>query len=176
MESDKIYSDDKNVPYKNSELSPLQSKMEIEGVLAKYGIKDSAWRYDPIETKEIFVGFSVPELINGEPVNTWVKVYAPLIWKRGKPSGHGHPAVKEEIDWRISMRVMFWYIKSSLEVAFLWRIRRSAAFLPFIRNSQDQPMGDVILSRIQQLQNWNALEDKKPVEKLPPRVINPGDE
>jgi len=145
VESEKIYNDDSEVPYKSTELGPRQSKMEIEGLLAKYGIKDTAWRWDP-ENNEVFVGFSLLENINRENVCSYVKVQAPLIWKRAKKSQ------REEVDWRISLRVMFWFIKSTLEVSFLWRIHKTVAFLPFLRNAKDEPMATMILSRIEQIQ------------------------
>jgi hypothetical protein len=161
-QSEKIYNDDPNVPYKSTELAPKQSRMEIEGILAKYGIKDTAWRWDP-ENNEIFVGFSILEDIAGQAVSSYVKVYAPLIWKHHK-AGHQ----KEEVDWRISLRVMFWFIKSSLEVSFLWHIKRSAAFLPFLRNTADQPMAEVLISRLKDLQVMPALAPpaEKPIKNI----------
>ena len=37
----KIYSDDPNLPYKTTKLKALYTKSEIEGLFAKWGVKDA---------------------------------------------------------------------------------------------------------------------------------------
>ena len=64
-------------------LSAPQSKMKIEGILAQYGIKDTGWRWD-LEGNEVFVGFTLEENVNGQLLKTFVRVDAPLIWKRAR--------------------------------------------------------------------------------------------
>ena len=39
----KIYSDDPNLPYKTTKLKALYTKSEIEGLFAKWGVKDAYW-------------------------------------------------------------------------------------------------------------------------------------
>lgn len=167
---EKVYSDDPNVPYRSTELSAPQSKMKIEGILAQYGIKDTGWRWD-LEGNEVFVGFTLEENVNGQLLKTFVRVDAPLIWKRARSGGHGAKVAEEEVDWRISLRIMFWFIKSTLEVSYMWKVRKAAAFLPFLRTAGDRPLANVILSRFSEIQSMLALE-VKPGEKLPPRRVN----
>ena len=42
----KIYSDDPNLPYKTTKLKALYTKSEIEGLFAKWGVKDVYWHWD----------------------------------------------------------------------------------------------------------------------------------
>ena len=50
----KIYSDDPNLPYKTTKLKALYTKSEIDGLFAKWGVKDVYWRWDP-EHNDVFV-------------------------------------------------------------------------------------------------------------------------
>ena len=41
----KIYSDDPNLPYKTTKLKALYTKSEIDGLFAKWGVKDVYWHW-----------------------------------------------------------------------------------------------------------------------------------
>ena len=43
----KIYSDDPNLTYKTTKLKALYTKSEIDGLFAKWGVKDVYWHWDP---------------------------------------------------------------------------------------------------------------------------------
>jgi hypothetical protein len=121
----KIYSDDPNLPYKNTKLKALYTKSEIDGLFAKWGVRDTAWRWDP-EHHEVFVQFRIVENIDGKSLEVPAKVEAPAIWD------HKTRSKGECVNWDISMRVMYWFIKSHLEAAYLLQSSKTAAFLPYI--------------------------------------------
>jgi hypothetical protein len=54
----KIYSDDPNMPYKTTSLKALYTKSEIDGLFAKWGVKDVYWRWDH-EHNDVFVQFNM---------------------------------------------------------------------------------------------------------------------
>lgn len=39
----KIYTDDRHLPYKTTRLNALYTKAEIDGLVAKWGVKDVHW-------------------------------------------------------------------------------------------------------------------------------------
>ena len=108
----KIYSDDPNLPYKTTKLKALYTKSEIDGLFAKWGVKDVYWRWD-LEGNDVYAIFKIKEEIDGYPVNVSARVECPVIWD------HKTRAKAEEVNWNISLRVMYWYIKSHLEAAYL---------------------------------------------------------
>jgi hypothetical protein len=108
----KIYSDDPNLPYKSTKLKALYTKSEIDGLFAKWGVRDIYWHWDP-EHNDVFVQFKIVEEIDGMPLQVSAKVEAPAIWD------HKTCAKAEGVNWNISMRVMYWFIKSHLEAASL---------------------------------------------------------
>lgn len=136
----KIYTDDRNVPYKTTRLSALQSRSEIDGILAKFGIKFSGWCWEP-EKNNIYVSFSITEKIEGETVNVSVKVAAPLIYNRTGSN-------KGQINWAVSLRTMYWLIKANLETAYLWNTSRTAIFLPNLLNEQGQTFSQLLVPQL----------------------------
>jgi len=53
------------------------------------------------------------------------------------------------------MRVMYWFIKSHLEAAYLLQSGKTAAFLPYIASKDgEKTLKDVIVPRINELQRW----------------------
>ena len=92
----KIYSDDPNLPYKTTKLKALYTRSEIDGLFAKWGVKDTYWRWDP-DNNEVFVQFKIVEKIDDVPRQFSAKVEAPAIWDRKTRSkaevyklGHQH--------------------------------------------------------------------------------------
>jgi hypothetical protein len=156
MEGDvlKIYGDDPNLPYKTTKLNALYTKSEIDGLFAKWGVKDVYWRWDP-ERNDVFVQFKIVEEIDGVPLQVSAKVEAPVIWN------HKTRSNAETVNWNISMRVMYWFIKSHLEAAYLLQSSKTAAFLPYIASKDgEKTLKDVIIPRINELQRLDALESK----------------
>ena len=150
----KIYSDDPNLPYKTTKLKALYTKSEIDGLFAKWGVKDTFWRWDP-EKNDVFVRFKIFEEIDGKFVEVFAKVEAPAIWDR-KTRSKG-----ECVNWDISLRVMFWFIKSHLEVAYLLQSPKTAAFLPYVTiGASSHTLKDNLLSTLNEVKQLAALELK----------------
>jgi len=144
--SEKIYSDDPIVPYKTTKINSSYSRMEIDAVLAKWGIRKSTWNWEP-EINRIYIEFQYEELIDGVRVSPWIRVEAPVIWDsktRNKA---------EAVHWNISLRVMYWFIKSHLEAAYLWQSNKTTAFLPYIATGKEihQTLAKKMLREIEKL-------------------------
>jgi hypothetical protein len=64
------------------------------------------------------------------------------------------------------MRVMYWFIKSHLEAAYLLQSSKTAAFLPYIASKDgEKTLKDVIIPRINEVQQLSALPEK-PTQKV----------
>lgn len=149
----KIYSDDPNLPYKTTKLKALYTKSEIDGLFAKWGVKDVFWHWDP-EHNDVFVLFKIVEEIDGASLDVSARVDAPAIWD------HKTRSKAESVNWDISLRVMYWFIKSHLESAYLLQSSKTAAFLPYIAsNDGAQTLKDWIIPRINEVQQFAALPE-----------------
>jgi hypothetical protein len=147
----KIYSDDPNLPYKTTKLKALYTRSEIDGLFAKWGVKDVYWRWDP-EYNDVFVQFKIAEEVDGVPLQVSAKVEAPCIWD------HKTRSKAECVNWDISMRVMFWFIKSHLEAAYLLQSSKTAEFLPYIASGDgSHTLKDIVVPRLNELQRLIAL-------------------
>jgi hypothetical protein len=101
------------------------------------------------------VQFKIVEEVDGLPLQVSAKVEAPSIWD------HKTRSKAECVNWDISMRVMYWFIKSHLEAAYLLQSSKTAAFLPYIASKDgEKTLKDVIIPRINELQRLDALESK----------------
>jgi hypothetical protein len=151
----KIYSDDPNLPYKTTKLKALYTKSEIDGLFAKWGVKDVYWHWDP-EHNDVFVQFKIVEEIDGVPLQVSARVESPSIWD------HKTRSKAESVNWDISMRVMYWFIKSHLEAAYLLQSSKTAAFLPYIAYKDGkQTLKDWIIPRIyDEVQQLAALPEQ----------------
>ena len=153
----KIYSDDPLVKYKDTSVSPERTKAQIDGILAEYQVKDIHWHWD-MEGNDIYVQFKLDEVIDGLPVSVVVKVECPIIWDRERP--RGRPPTPEQINWRVSMRAMHWFIKTHLECAYAMQSSRTVAFLPYVQGRRGL-LKDLIIPR---LSEYAALEQKESPE------------
>ena len=150
----KIYSDDPNLPYKTTKLKALYTKSEIDGLFAKWGVKDVFWHWDP-ENNDVFVLFKIAEEIDGVPLQVSAKVEAPAIWDNKTRSK------AESVNWDISMRVMYWFVKSHLEAAYLLQSSKTAAFLPYIASKDGaKVLKDIIIPRMNKVQQLVALPEQ----------------
>ncbi len=155
----KIYSDDPNLPYKTTKLKALYTRSEIDGLFAKWGIKDVYWRWDP-EHNNVFVQFKIAEEVDGVPLEISAKVEAPAILD------HRTRSRMETVNWDISMRVMYWFIKSHLEAAYLLQSSKTAAFLPYIASKDGATLlKDILIPRLNEVQQLAALPERK-AEKI----------
>jgi len=149
----KIYSDDPNLPYKTTKLKALYTKSEIDGLFAKWGVKDVFWRWD-LEHTDVFVLFKIVEEVESVPQQFSAKVEAPAIWD------HKTRSKAETVNWDISMRVMYWFIKSHLEAAYLLQSSKTVAFLPYIASKDGtQTLKDWIIPRINEVQQLPVLPE-----------------
>jgi hypothetical protein len=149
----KVYSDDPNLPYKTTKLKALYTKSEIDGLFAKWGVKDVFWHWDP-EHNDVYVLFKIVEEIDGTSLEVPAKVEAPSIWD------HKTRSKAEGINWDISMRVMYWFIKSHLESAYLLQSSKTAAFLPYIASKEGATvLKDIIIPRMNEVQQLAALPE-----------------
>lgn len=159
----KIYTDDPNLPYKTTKLHAQYTKGEIDGLFGKWGIKDVFWHYDP-EHNDVFVQFKIVETINEKSIELSAKVQAPIVWD------HKTRNKAERPNWDISMRVMYWFLKSHLEESYLLQSSKTAAFLPHITSSQGETLEDILIPRLQELDRLKALptyeEEKRETRKI----------
>ena len=67
----------------------------------------------------------------------------------------------ESVNWNISMRVMYWFIKSHLEAAYLLQSSKTAAFLPYIASKDGaKVLKDILIPRMNEIQQLAALPQK----------------
>ena len=149
----KIYSDDSEVPYKTTKINAQRTRADIDGILAKWGIKKVAWNLDP-NNNVVELQFQISELIDDRTVEPVVKVEPPRIWQKATRNRKG------QVNWDVSMRVMFWFIKTHLEMAYLMQSDKTTQFLPYIQVSETKLVKDVLVPRISFVKDLQALEDK----------------
>lgn len=153
----KIYSDDPIVPYKKTQVDPRTTKADIEGLLARWGIKKSGWDWD-LENGRCILEFQYFESINDIPVSQWVKVEPPIIWKRKSTKRTGNQ--EDIINWSVSLRVLFWWVKVNLEMTYLSQSDKTTMFLPFIMNAEEKTLAQVLVPKItKQMLDVPSLED-----------------
>jgi hypothetical protein len=152
MTTKKIYTDDPLVHYATTDLSIERTKMQIDGILAEYGVKKVGWNWDIPREASVF--FEIVETVENVPIRLSVKVICPTLWAREKP--RARPPRLEEIDWKVSLRAMYWYIKTHLETAYAMESSKTVAFLGFIQGADpNKRLKDYILP---QLSKYAALE------------------
>jgi len=150
----KLYTDDRIVPYKSTKINPLSTKAEIDGLLARFGIKKTAWEWD-IENNRVALTFQISETIDEKLLEPVVKVEPPRIWNKGSRKHH------EEINWAVSMRVMFWFMKSHLEMAYLLQSGKTVEFLPYIQTGENQTLKDLVIPRLDEVKQLAALPEPR---------------
>jgi len=158
----KIYTDDRLVPYKNTTIDPLSTKAEIDGLLARWGIRQVFWDWNP-EKASVVLLFKLPETFGN--VQPGVRLEPPRIWTKGNRRRN------EEINWAVSMRVLFWFLKSFLESAYLMQFDKTTAFLPWIVGSDGKTLlKDVIIPRLNHISEFQALPSEDQVREEEKRM------
>lgn len=148
--NEKLYVNDPDIPYKTTKIPPLRTKADIDGILARWGITKVAWEFD-LEHNTVRIQFQLPpEKFQGKTLDPLVRLEPPRIWNReSRKAG-------ESINWRISMRILHWFIKDTLAMAYAMQSQKAIAFLPHIATGKDNTVKDVILPR---LTNLRALPE-----------------
>jgi hypothetical protein len=157
----KIYTDDPLVHYTKSAIPPERTKQEIDALLRAYDADLITWRYKP-EFNDIFVGFTIEEVLDGIHIRIPVKVQCPIVWNRGVARAHTPERRVEQPNILVSMRAMLYYIKSHLNCAYLTQSGRVRAFLPDIVTDGQ---GTTLFEQMKgNLDKYNALEFKQEVQ------------
>ncbi|MBA7491281.1 hypothetical protein ES702_01826 [subsurface metagenome] len=133
----KIYDTDSEVYGRTTKKKAKRTKDEIDGILARFQIKDVLWHWD-IENNDVFVMFKLPpeKFRDTELADLSVKLEPPRIW---------HKTTKgESINWDASMRNMYWYILTHLSQAYVHQSSKFTEFLPHILNPEGRKVIDVV--------------------------------
>lgn len=163
----KIYTNDPLVHYATTELSPQRTRDQINGILAEYGIKKVAWNFDI--PREVWVLFDLTEVIDGTAIKVAVKVKCPTLWDPARPRARDPAGRVESINWKISMRAMYWYIKTHLETAYAMQSSNTVAFLGFIQSADpNKTLKDFILP---QLTRYAQLTEQSVPNNVPEERI-----
>ena len=125
----KIYTDDPLIHYKDTTINPERTMDEISAILREYDAIDIHWHYKP-EANDIYVQFGIEEVIDDVHVKVAAKVVCPVIWNKANYHKRNPADRVEHVDFKVSMRAMYWYIKSQLENSYAMQSSRVAAFLP----------------------------------------------
>jgi hypothetical protein len=155
----KIYTDDPLLEYKTTRLNALYTRSEIDGIFAKYGIKDVFWHWSP-DQNDVYVMFKIEEEIEGIKTVLSAKVEAYPIWdKRTRNKA-------ETINWNVTMRQMHWFIKTHLQAAYVRQTSKAVAFLPYIISSDGtKVLHEIIIPHLADLEKLRALPEISNVEK-----------
>jgi len=154
----KIYSDDPQVNYKNTSIDSKRTKAEIDALLGYWQVSDVMWHWKP-EENDVYIQFLIEETIDDMPMKVGVKVSCPIIWDKERP--RARPPQSEMVNWNMSMRAMWWFIKTHLEMAYAMQSSKTVAFLPYIQGRNNTQLKDVILQNLQRIQEMPALTTER---------------
>lgn len=168
----KIYTDDPKVRYISTTIAPERTRDEISEKLREYGTYDIMWHWRP-EVNDVYVQFIVEEVIDGIPAKVGCKVIMPTIWNKAITRSPDPKRRVENVNLAASMRAMFWYIKSSLEISYAMQSSRVAAFLPDIITPNGKRFFDHIKQRLDQFQALPEPEHEPSTREV--EVILPKD-
>lgn len=162
MKIEKVWDTDPIVPYKESKISAMQTQSEINGLLARWGITKYGWDWNFDHTNmgkdTVAVTFQFMEIVQGKKMMPIIRLEPPRIWHKANPKRK----MPERINWDVSMRVLWWYMKTHLEYAYLNQSAKTTEFLPFIQISN-------IDGKTKNLQAI-VLEDVNIMKALPERI------
>ena len=158
MNPKRIFVDDPLVHYATTTVSTERTKMQIDGILAEYGVKDVMWHWDL--PRQVYVMFKIEEEIKQQPIMVGVRVDCPTLWNREKPARGRRNFQAEEINWMISLRAMYHFLKTHLETEYAMQSGKAVAFLAYVQTGNDRQVKDMILPELRQ---YEALtEQSKP--------------
>lgn len=165
MMEKKLYVGDPDIPYITTKIPPLRTKVDIDGILARWGITKVAWEFD-LEGNSVKLQFELPpEKFQGKTINPLIRLEPPRIWdKQTKRS-------VESINWRVSLRILHWYIKDTLAMAYAMQSQKAVAFLPHIAIGKEETVKDVLIPSLSTLK---ALpEERRGGRILEGEVVEP---
>ncbi len=168
----KIYTDDPLVSYTTTTISAERTRDQISAILREYDVADIHWHWKP-DVNDVFVQFVLEEIIDGKHVKVAAKVVMPTLWdkeyipkRKGKLKAH-----PEQVNLAVSMRAMYYYIKTHLETAYAMQSSRVAGFLPDMVTPNGKRFFDTMKERLDQYQ---ALEyEQQPEKQREVEVIKP---
>ncbi len=149
----KIYDDDPEVYSHTSTIKADRTKGEIDGVLARFGIKDVWWRYD-IPHNDVYVRFNLSETFGDKEMELTVALEPPRIWHKDK---HG-----ETINWNVSMRNLYWYSLTHLSQAYIHQSSKFTEFLPNILAKDGKKITEMMKEQYQALPE--IIDEKKIIQ------------
>lgn len=165
----KIYTDDPKVHYINTTINPERTRDEISEILRAFDTADIHWHYKP-DANDVYVQFIIEEIIDGIPARIGAKVVMPTIWDKAVRNSPKPDRRVEQVNLKVSMGAMFWYIKTHLETAYAMQSSRVAAFLPDMVTRNGQRYFDAMKERLDQ---FKALEDHVEPSQREVEVILP---
>ena len=162
VELEKIFYTDTNLPLKTTKKCPIDSRRDIDAELARWGISKVLWEWN-LDVGLCKITFELPaDKFHDMPLA--VQLEPPRIWrKKGK---YKDP----EIDWRVSVRLLYWFVHYQLAWVYANQSSSAIAFLPHIQVGEGKNVTDVVLPHIS---NLKALPD---IEQPRPRIIEVKDE
>ena len=133
----KIYDTDPEVYARTTKIKAIKTKHEIDGLFAKFGIKD-VWWHGHVGDDDIYLAFKLPPEKFGhlELKNLTVKLEPPRIWHKGKH--------KDEINWNVSIRNLYWYILTHLSQAYVMQSSKITEFLPYILHPSGKILAEAL--------------------------------
>lgn len=154
---EKIFHKDPNLPLKSTTKRPMDSRRDINLELDKWGIKKVAWNWD-LNNGVCQINFELPrDKFQEKDLPLWVRLKPPIVWmKKGRYK-------TPEIDWRLSIRLLYWFIHYQLAWVYANQSSNVVAFLPHIAVDKDRTVSQVV---IPQIRNLNALPRPQEEEKL----------
>ena len=174
----KIFTDDPLVSYTTTTLSADRTRDQISAVLREFDVADIHWHWKP-EINDCYVQFVLEENIDQKHVKVAVKVVMPVIWEKeynpkrkdSRSKLKPHP---EQVNLNVSMRAMYYYIKSHLENAYAMQSSRVAGFLPDMVTQNGKRFFDEMKERLDQFEalEYNAEPEKpREVEVIKPKNV-----
>jgi len=152
----KIYTDDPLVSYTKTAIAPERTRDEISAILRQYNVADIHWHWKP-EGNDVYVQFGIEEVIDGIPVKVAAKVVCPVIWNKALRNSPKPERRVDQPNLNVSMRALYWYIKTHLESAYAMQSSRVAGFLPDMITPSGERFFDTLKRRLDQ---FAAIEDK----------------
>jgi len=165
----KIFTDDPKVHYITTTIAPERTRDEISEILRAFDTSDILWHWKP-DGNDVFVQFIIEEIIDGIPARIGAKVIMPTIWDKAVRSSPKPERRIEQVNLKVSMRAMFWYIKSHMETAYAMQSSRVAAFLPDMVTPNGNRYFDTLKAN---LEKYKALEQHTGPTQREVEVIRP---
>jgi len=129
----------KKPPYDRTEIDVGKSQMDIQQLLLEYGAEGIQWIV--VRDGMPRLAFIVETDIDGKHKKIGVQIEAPLIMKQNKT-----------VNYKQSMRLLFWYVKSKLEAVAYGAKTFEREFLDdiiyMLPDGRNVKVGDMITKQI----------------------------